>query len=143
MSKKPKKPGAKKETVKPSEVMKMIAEKDFTTLLRRCASLKKQNQSVSGEMGQLIGNAVENKNLDRKAFGIIRNLLAMPEQKMATTLACFDYYRDISKLDEIAGRQGDLGIARQEAGEGDETETGSQVSRPRLVSSAEPEQVAG
>ena len=95
----------------------MIGVNDFTNLVRRCTSLKKQGAEISGSMGEMIKNACENKNLDRVAFGIFRKLHAMPSEKLATTLACLDYYRDLGKLDETASEQGELEIARQEAGE--------------------------
>lgn len=101
---------------------RMIGENDFNNLVRRCESLKKQGKEISGTMGELVANAVENKNLDKPAFDIFRKLKRMSGAKLATTLACFDYYRDIGKLDEQANKQGELEIARQEAGEQEDGE---------------------
>lgn len=95
-----------------------IGVNDFLNLVRRCKSLAKQTQETAGEKGDLIRKAADNKNLDRVAFAMFMRLERMSEQKRVTTLACFDYYRDIGKLDEQ--EQGDLGIKRAEAGEKDD-----------------------
>ena len=97
-----------------------IGVSDFTNLVRRCKSLRTQAQTTAGEMGEMVKNAVENKNLDRVAFGIFRKLEAMPTQKLATTLACLDYYIEVGKLEDRIADEPALPIARQEAGEKEE-----------------------
>ena len=113
------KPKAKKGGVKarPAEALKMISANDLTNLLRRCKALAKQGSEISGSLGEHIKSAAETKNLDRKAFSMVRSLERMSAMKLMTTLACFDYYRDVLKLDDLAAKQGELKIARQEAGE--------------------------
>ena len=103
-----------------------IGVSDFTNLVRRCKSLRKQAQTTSGEMGEMIKAACENKNLDRVAFAIFRKLEAMPAQKLATSLACLDFYIEIGKLEDRIADEPALPIARQEAGEkeiGDKSST--------------------
>lgn len=109
------------EAVKPSEVMKMIGPNDFERLVTRTTSLKKQAKEISGSMGDLVAKAVEGKNLDKPAFDMYRKLYNMSPQKRLTTLACFDYYRDLSvndkRLDDDETGQAELPIRRQEAGQ--------------------------
>lgn len=92
-----------------------IGAEDLKNLLRRCSSLKKQGSEVTGQIGELIAKATENKNLDKKAFSMVRALAAMSEQKRLTTLACLDYYIDVLQLDK--GEQTEADIPRQEAGQ--------------------------
>lgn len=124
----------KQEDVRPSEVLRMIGERDFTNLVRRCNALKKQNRSISGEMGELVKTAVENKHLDRVAFAMFRRLNDMAPEKLATTLSCLRYYIDVGKLDEIASEQAEFDIPRPEAGETEaEPEPDTEPQPLRLV----------
>lgn len=122
MAKKAKKPSkAKSKTkapaAKPRSKAAQIGVQDFKNLVRRCANSKKQASEISGEIGNLIKNAVENKNLDRTAFAMFRKLDAMSVERLATTLACLDYYIDIGELEKKIEKAPTLPIARQEAGE--------------------------
>jgi len=107
----------KKAKQRKSQKAEQIGVKDFENLVRRTASLKKQGRSLAGEAGEMIKNAAEFKNLDRKAFAMFRSLNEMPTNKLATTLACLDYYIDIGKLQDRIDDQPQLEIGRPEAGE--------------------------
>lgn len=100
---------------------KMIGPNDLKNLMRQVEALKTQSQSTSGEAGKKVADAVESKHLDRDAFAIVKKLRQLKKskggQRLATTLACLDFYREVFKLDEEAAEQGELEIARQEAGE--------------------------
>lgn len=106
---------AKKKSKEPAR--RMIGVDDFRKLVKRCNTLKKQAGDAASEMGGLISNASENKHLDKVAFSIFRRLDRMDVQKLATTLACFDFYRDIGGLDERVEDAPALDIPREEAGE--------------------------
>jgi hypothetical protein len=106
-----------KSAAKPTSKAQQINVNDFKNLVRRCTSLKKQASVTSGEIGEMIKNAIEFKNLDRVAFSVFRKLDSMPAPKLATTLACLDYYIDIGGLQAKIDEQPTLEIARQEAGE--------------------------
>lgn len=108
----------------PTAKAKMIGANDLKNLMRQVEALKKQGQSITGEIGQKISNAVENKHLDRNAFGMIRKLHNMAPGKLMTTLACFDFYRQVFDLDEQAAEQGELAIPRQEIGQREPTVSG-------------------
>ena len=92
-----------------------IGVEDLKNLFRRCKSWKKQGSEITGQIGGAIANAAENKNLDKKAFSIVRGLANMTEQKRLTTLACLDYYIEVLELDKSI--QVEANIPRQEAGE--------------------------
>lgn len=123
MAKKAKKQASKSKsktkpaTAKMRSKAQQIGVEDFKNLVRRCAARKKQTAEISGEIGKLVANAVENKNLDRVAFGMFRKLDSMSVEKLATTLACLDYYIEIGELEEKIEKAPALPIARQEAGE--------------------------
>lgn len=115
-----------------------IGADDLKNLLRRCSSWKKQGSEVTGQIGEAIAKAAENKNLDKKAFSIVRALASMTEQKRLTTLACLDYYVDVLELDK--SEQADADLGRPEAGrpQGQVVgEPGSNVQPLRQPASAE------
>lgn len=85
---------------KKSAALRMIGVSDFRNLVKQCNNLKKKAGSANSEMGGLVSNAAENKYLDKVAFSIFRRLERMEPQKLGTTLAHLDYYRDIGRLDE-------------------------------------------
>lgn len=113
---------AKKTAAKTRHKAQQIGVNDFKNLVRRCGSLKKQGRTLAGEAGEMIKNAIENKNLDRVAFAIFRKLDDMAVEKLATTLACLDYYIDVGGLQKKIDDQPQLNIARQEAGEKEDGE---------------------
>ena len=109
---------AKRKPKAKATAAKMIGVNDFKNLVKQCANLKKKAGTSTSEMGGLISNAAEHKHLDKSAFSIFRRLDAMDPQKLGTTLACFDYYRDIGGLDDKVAEEPVLEMARPEAGEG-------------------------
>lgn len=116
---------------KPHEA-EQIGVNDLTNLVRRVNEKKKQARSQSGAAGEMIREACEFKKLDRHAFAMIMKFLALIEQgggKASTSLACFDYYRDVLNIDDKAGKQGELAIARQEAGEKEAAEKKEPVGK--------------
>ena len=106
------------DTAKISEA-RMTPASDLEKLMRRAMASNKQTSEINGTLGEMIKNAVENKNLDRVAFNWAKAMVKKKDDpgKVQTTLACFDYYRKVFNLDDIADTQGSLDIARQEAGE--------------------------
>ena len=77
-----------------------IGVDDLKNLLRRCKSWGKQGSEITGQIGEAIKSAAENKNLDKKAFQIVRMLAKMEERNRLTTLACLDYYVEVLELDK-------------------------------------------
>ncbi len=54
-------------------------------LAKKKRDTKKQTQSKNGTLGELIGSAVEDKHLDRKAFSIATQLDAMDDERLHIT----------------------------------------------------------
>ena len=119
--------------------IQQIATNDFTNLVRRCKSLKKHSHEASGEMGELIKNAVENKYLDRVAFQMFRKLESMEDMKLQTTLACLDFYIDIGGLEDRIAKNLGLDLKRQEAGEKEaKAKKPSTAAKPKEAEKEEP-----
>ena len=96
---------------------KMIGVSDFKNLVKQCANLKKKAGASTSEMGGLISNAAENKNLDKVAFAIYRRLDALDPQKLGTALAHLDCYRQYGGLDDKVADEPTLEIERTELGD--------------------------
>ena len=96
------------ETAKPSETLKIISEGQFNTLVRLLRGHESNKNEAVGAIGSAIADAVERKHLDRKAFGIFRTLARMSDERLATTLAHLDHYRQIGGLDDRAAQQSQM-----------------------------------
>lgn len=113
MAKKPQKRGRKpaaKRTestrkASPSETMQVISESAFKSLLSKIKGAEADKNEAVGSIGSAISNAVEKNHLDKKAFSLFRTLQRMSDNKLATTIAHFDHYREIGGLDERAANQ--------------------------------------
>ena len=86
----------------------MISKEDFIKLLKKCKSAESAVAEASGNLGDLIGAAVENKNLHKKAFGLARQCTRMDPVKLYAFLQAFDAYREYTDLDKMAGESLDL-----------------------------------
>ena len=94
--------------VKPSETMAVIGELQFRSLVRSIKSFEKDRNEAAGNIGSKVRNAVEKHHLDKKAFSLYSMLERMSDNKLATTLAHFDHYREIGGLDERAAKQSEM-----------------------------------
>lgn len=127
---------------------KQIEKKDFQNLHRRRSSLKKQGKEINSSSGALLTDAANDKNLDKPAYAFYEKLWAMSPQKRLTTLACFDFYREIphfstgKKLDEDETGQGALDIPRQEAGETTPKKTAAQLAADRAQATSDKNKAA-
>lgn len=100
---------------KPEQVQ-MIGERDFAALVRAIRSHEADKNESVGAIGSAVNNAVDKKNLDKKAFGMFRTLARMSDNKLATTLAHLEHYVTIGGLQERADKQREM-FARPEVGE--------------------------
>lgn len=75
------------------------ALKDLLTLARET---KNNVAEIAGTFGQAVKDAVENKNLHRKAFGQVKQLDCMEAAKLAEFFYHFDRYCDLAGLRERA-----------------------------------------
>lgn len=65
-------------------------------LAKEKRNAKKRMQSISGEIGQAIGKAVEEKHVDRKALSIACQLDALDEERLHVT-----YFHLIKYMDDL------------------------------------------
>lgn len=91
---------------------------------------KKRMQSISGEIGQTIGNAVEDKHVDRKALSIACQLDALDEERLHVTYFHLMKYMDDLGIPKRAKAQEEMypehgGEGEQEADDGKVTPIGS------------------
>lgn len=105
--------------------MKVIPAAKFKTLVRRLKSAESDKNEAVSAIGGVISAAVEKDHLDKRAFRLFRQLDRLEDNKLATTLAHFDYYRDIGGLDERAKAQGEM-FKRPEAGDDESGEASEQ-----------------
>lgn len=112
-----KKPAASKTAAQVKHPAKQISENDLMRLLGRCNSLGTQAAEITGEMGNLVKQAVDGKNLDRTAFTIVRRLYKMSTQKLHSTLPALLLYIDMARLEEKLASEPQLDLS-----DGDETD---------------------
>jgi hypothetical protein len=74
------------------EVTKLVNEKQFVALFKECENKRTRAQSINGEIGERIKTAVEDGNLHRKLFSLMRALARMDELKRKDFLSQFDVY---------------------------------------------------
>lgn len=74
----------------------MPAESVIQKLAQAKRSAKKRTQSINGELGQTIGKAVEDKNVDRKALSIACQLDNLPEERLHVT-----YFHLLKYMDDL------------------------------------------
>ena len=98
----PKKGGGSSKTPPAKIARKVADEATVKNLLRRCKTKANEAASATGELREMIANAVEKKHLHAKAFGWIRQLDKMENEKIAEVLDHFDHYRDVAGIDKRA-----------------------------------------
>lgn len=114
--KKSAKPGAKPKKNVFGKTMQAMSEPKFSLLLKQVKAHDGRRIDEGAEVSSLIAKAVKNDHLDKKAFSMFRALDKMEDAKLATTLAHFDHYRRIGKLDKRATAQ-QMVLPRTEIGE--------------------------
>lgn len=88
------------EAVKPGEAKAAISQNKLKNLLKAKRGAKKETGEINGRIGQSIANAIENDHLHRKAFGWICQLDMMEPEKISDLLDNFEYYLDISGIND-------------------------------------------
>lgn len=108
---------------------------DVVNLARRCKALKKQGAEVTGQIGEMIAQAVEKKHLDRKAFGMARQLDAMSDDKLRVTYRHLLKYIDDLGVAKRATAQGDMFEEEDEEGAGEPAGAEAQGADDNVVRS--------
>ena len=96
-----------------------IAPNKLKALLRASKKTKEQTSALSGELGQMVANAVENDHLHRKAFSFTKQLHQMPDEKLAECMAHLMFYLDAAGINERVEKVGRLDLG-DGPGEGEE-----------------------
>lgn len=110
-----KKSEPKQETKPETEAAKFLCTpgNKVKSLLRAAKKTKEQTQSIAGEYGQMVANAVENDHLHRKAFSFAKQLHQMTDEKLAECLTHLDYYLDVSGVNDRVAKVGRLDLGDQ------------------------------
>lgn len=104
-------------------VDRVIPEKKFNQLLRAYASTRQKMQSLAGDIGQMIADAVEKNFLHKGAFSLIAKLHKMDEMKRNDFLRAFDIYRERMEAKEWgSGKDMMDGADTDDSAEGDPPE---------------------
>lgn len=111
-------PKASDEKKTPTQIVGQINQKKLRSLMADCRSAYKDAREINGELGAKIKDAIENENLHKKAFAIVRTLDRMEAEKLADTLEMVDYYLDISGLRERAAKVMKMNFEDDGQGEG-------------------------
>lgn len=98
-------------------VTKLPSKAVLKSLLSQSNTAKGKLDTIKGEIGEKIANAVETHNLHAGAFKLAKKIAGMDAVKALAFLTHFDDYRNKLELDRLAGESLDLD------GEGDEPET--------------------
>lgn len=69
---------------------------------------KKRSQSIAGTLGEKIAKAVDEKHLDRKAFGIATQLEAMDDERLHLTVYNLLHYLDVLGIMKRATAQEEM-----------------------------------
>lgn len=79
---------------------RMPTREDLFDLKRKVAKQAETLESARGEIGSLLKNADNDKNIHRGAFKLAVKLLNMTDEKRDAFLSHLDYYRDQMGIDE-------------------------------------------
>lgn len=115
-----------------STTLLMPPDKTIKDLTKDRSDSKKRQQSIAGTIGKAIADAVGNKHLDRKAFGIACQLEAMDDERLHITYFHLLHYLEVNGVVKRATAQSELfekadmgGEAGEEDEEGDDDAAGT------------------
>lgn len=93
-----------------SKPQRIVAKKQLVSLLKDHHLKKKRSQSIAGEIGERVKNAVENGNLHRGVYSLMLKLYGMDEVKRNDFLRLFPLYVDMCREEGLFGSEhvGDL-----------------------------------
>jgi len=118
-----------------NESARATPKKLFTALIQDASQKRQKIQSISGELGARIKNAVEEANLNRAAFSLCRRLYDMEEDKRNDFLRSFDLYVDYCREEGLFGSEhvGDMfedtGAAEDQQAEADAAHVQQNIDR--------------
>lgn len=90
------------ENESPTTAARIPTKNDILNLLRENGKDQAKINEIAGDMGSRIAQAVEKKNLHKKAFGLTKQCKNMDPAKLSAFLTHWDAYRLHADLDKIA-----------------------------------------
>lgn len=109
--------GKSGETEVQATTLLLPTEKKIQDLAKEKRNAKKRMQSISGEIGQSIAKAVEEKHVDRKALSMACALDAMDDERLHVTYVHLMEYIKFLGVDKRALAQAELFEDRPKEGE--------------------------
>ncbi|SRR5258706_13357735 len=97
-----------KETVKPSEVLKVPSAKEFTTLVRAVKNADADINDAQGAKSGLIRKAVEKQHLHKKAFSTFQTAARLSNKALSEYMAHLEHYFEVGGLNARASEQLDM-----------------------------------
>ena len=107
MARTPKK-GSTGETEATATTLILPPAKKIQDLAKEKRNAKKRMQSISGEIGQSIAKAVEEKHVDRKALSMACALDALDDERLHVTYVHLMEYITFLGIDKRATAQGEM-----------------------------------
>lgn len=89
-----------KGNTKPGGETRMPSRAELSELRRKVGGLQGQMDEARGEMGSMLKEAAEKKNVNKKAFKWVSQILNMDDEKRDAFLSHFDHYRQELGVDE-------------------------------------------
>jgi uncharacterized protein (UPF0335 family) len=103
-------------TATETSVDRTVAPKQLIALIKDAEQKGKRIQSISGELGERVKNAVENGHLHRGAFRLMLRLYKMDEEKRGDFMRSIGLYMQICHEEGLFGREtGDMFEGNDEA----------------------------
>lgn len=84
---------------------KSVNPKQLVGLIKDADQKKSKMQSISGELGERVKNAVENGHLHKGAFGLMVKLYRMEEDRRADFIRSIILYLDICREQSLFGQE--------------------------------------
>ena len=98
---------------------RQISAKQLIALINDADQKKTRMASISGELGERVKSAVDNGNLNKKAFGLAVSVYRMSEESRSAFLGAFFLYIDMMREagmfgDEHVGDLADMAAAPED-----------------------------
>ncbi len=86
----------------------LITASAFDTLCTQAQIYTKKAGTATKDLTDLVNDYVKTKHLHKMAWGIHKRLRGLDNNKLSECLTHLDHYRQLDKLDDRAGLQGQL-----------------------------------
>lgn len=121
------------------QVRKVITQNNLKILLEDCGTHKTRADSHNGKLREAIAQAVQHQHLNKKVFGLIRQLDKLEPETLLVYLEDLEHYLDISGLNDRADSVGKLPLGQADDGEEPETGDSAEEGPPTKILPADTE----